>query len=152
MHLTYAFSCLVARGMRISSPILSSALLSFAYRFQAGMSNPTPRTRVVMHCDMDSFYAQVERERFPHWRHDAIAVVQNGSLCVTTNYHSRARGVPKTAHVDVVHAACPSIRFAGSNMPVRCVLRILVADFAQNSVTAQRARRGARRLRASAAS
>ena len=112
--------------MRISSPILSSALLSFAYRFQAGMSNPTPRTRVVMHCDMDSFYAQVERERFPHWRHDAIAVVQNGSLCVTTNYHSRARGVPKTAHVDVVHAACPSIRFAGSNMPVRCVLLSLL--------------------------
>jgi hypothetical protein len=51
--------------------------------------------RVIMHVDMDAFYASVDRERFPHWRGKPICVVQNGTLVVSSNYHARCRGYPK---------------------------------------------------------
>ena len=59
------------------------------------ISSSSKSSRVVMHIDMDCFYAQVERERYPHFRHYPIAVIQNGTLCVTTNYRVRARGLAK---------------------------------------------------------
>lgn len=69
-----------------------------------------------MHVDCDAFYAQVERERFPHWRGYPIAVVQNGTLCVTSNYRVRSRGAPKMGDPVPMLNACPTIKFAGSNM------------------------------------
>jgi nucleotidyltransferase/DNA polymerase involved in DNA repair len=69
-----------------------------------------------MHIDMDCFYAQVERERFPHFRHSPIAVIQNGTLCVTTNYRVRARGLAKMGSPVELFKHCPTIKFAGSDM------------------------------------
>lgn len=58
---------------------------------QQSKAPPKSKARVIMHVDMDCFYAQVERERFPAWRGSAIAVVQNGQLCVTSNYRARCQ-------------------------------------------------------------
>ena len=76
----------------------------------------------------DCFYAQVERERFPHWSGSPIAVVQNGTLVVTSNYRVRARGYPKMGAPEGM-LACPGIRYGGSNM-----VRYRAASKAWNAV------------------
>ena len=73
-------------------------------------------TRVVMHVDMDCFYAQVESQRHPQFLHHPLGVIQNGTLCVTTNYHCRGRGLPKMGAPADFAALCPSMKFAGSDM------------------------------------
>ena len=73
-------------------------------------------TRVVMHVDMDCFYASVESQRFPHFLDHALGVIQNGTLCVTTNYRCRVRGLPKMGAPADFASLCPSMRFAGSDM------------------------------------
>ncbi len=73
-------------------------------------------TRVIMHCDMDAYYSQVESQRHPHFLHHALGVIQNGTLCVTTNYHCRGRGLPKMGAPADFAALCPSMKFAGSDM------------------------------------
>jgi nucleotidyltransferase/DNA polymerase involved in DNA repair len=80
-----------------------------------GAASSSRDRRVIMHCDMDCFYAQVERERFPHWKGLPISVIQNGALSVTTNYRVRTRGFPKMGAPEGMQAA-PAIKFAGSNM------------------------------------
>ena len=69
-----------------------------------------------MHVDMDCFYAQVESQRHPHFLHQPLGVIQNGTLCVTTNYHCRGRGLPKMGAPADFAALCPAMRFAGSDM------------------------------------
>ena len=73
-------------------------------------------TRVIMHVDCDCFYASVESQRHPHFLHSPLGVIQNGTLCVTTNYHCRARGLPKMGPPADFAALCPSMQFAGSDM------------------------------------
>ena len=81
--------------------------------YHAGAKKPT---RVIMHVDFDCFYAQVESHRFPHLRYRPLGVVQNGTLCVTTNYRARARGLPKTAAPGPMAVVCPEAAFVGSDM------------------------------------
>ena len=50
--------------------------------------------RVVIHVDVDCFYAQVEELRNPTLKGKPLAVTQK-YLCVTTNYAARARGLPR---------------------------------------------------------
>ena len=69
-----------------------------------------------MHVDMDCFYAQVESQRHPHFLHHPLGVIQNGTLCVTTNYHCRGRGLPKMGAPADFAALCSSMKFAGSDM------------------------------------
>jgi DNA polymerase iota len=50
--------------------------------------------RVVLHIDVDCFYAQVEEARNPSLRGKPLAVTQK-YLCVTANYAARQAGVTK---------------------------------------------------------
>jgi hypothetical protein len=72
--------------------------------------------RCIMLLDMDCYYAQCEAEHYPHLRNEPLAVLQNGTLCVTTNYRIRARGLPKMAPGPVLAKLCPRARFVGSDM------------------------------------
>lgn len=72
-----------------------------------------------MHMDMDCFYAQVERERFPEWANFPVAVVQNGTLCVATNYAVRLRGSKKIGQAGLLHHLLPETKFAGRYVRVQ---------------------------------
>lgn len=65
-----------------------------------------------MHMDMDCFYAQVDRERFPAWVGQPIAVVQTGVLCVTSNYRIRMRGAKKIGEVKPLQTLIPHTKFS----------------------------------------
>ncbi len=67
----------------------------------------------VFSLSQDCFYAQVERERFPHWLGKPIAVVQNGAMCVAVNYDVRMRGSKKIGQAAILHRLVPQTMFAG---------------------------------------
>lgn len=96
----------------------TAASRSSASSSTSSSSPPLPSLsfRVVMHVDMDCFYAAVEQERFPHFRGFPIAVVQNGTLAVTTNYRARGRGLAKTGPPEPMREQCAEMRFVGSDM------------------------------------
>ena len=64
--------------------------------------------RVVLHIDVDCFYAQVEENRRPALRGRPLAVTQK-YLCVTANYAARERGVAKMMGVAEAKRACPEL-------------------------------------------
>ena len=64
--------------------------------------------RVVLHIDVDCFYAQVEENRRPALRGRPIAVTQK-YLCVTANYAARERGVAKMMGIAEAKRACPEL-------------------------------------------
>lgn len=62
---------------------------------------PTDATHVILHCDLDCFYAQVERERL-HLPHDAaVAVVQWGSA-LAVSYPARKFGIKRGSRADEI--------------------------------------------------
>jgi DNA polymerase iota len=74
------------------------------------MARKAPDTaRVVIHVDVDCFYAQVEENRNPALRGKPLAVTQK-YLCVTTNYAARARGVAKMMGLKDAVAQCPELQ------------------------------------------
>ncbi|KAI9336772.1 hypothetical protein BDR26DRAFT_804258 [Obelidium mucronatum] len=66
------------------------------------------RNRVVIHVDLDSFYAQVEQVRLGLPREQPLAV-QQWQLLVAVNYAARAKGLKKMSTVAEAKAACPEI-------------------------------------------
>ncbi len=65
--------------------------------------------RVVIHIDVDCFYAQVEELRNPTLQGKPLAVTQK-YLCVTTNYAARAKGVAKMMGLKEAVAVCPELQ------------------------------------------
>jgi len=64
--------------------------------------------RVIVHIDVDSFYAQVEELRDPSLPGRPLAVTQK-YLVVTCNYAARARGVTKLMATATALAKCPEL-------------------------------------------
>jgi len=64
--------------------------------------------RVVLHLDLDCFYAQVEEVRNPALRGRPMGVSQK-FLLVTCNYAARALKVPKMVPVAEARAVCPDL-------------------------------------------
>jgi len=64
--------------------------------------------RVVLHLDLDCFYAQVEEVRNPALRGRPMGVSQK-FLLVTCNYSARALKVPKMVPVAEARAVCPDL-------------------------------------------
>eukprot|EP00879_Flechtneria_rotunda_P004575 GHRR01004830.1.p1 GENE.GHRR01004830.1~~GHRR01004830.1.p1 ORF type:complete len:291 (+),score=85.23 GHRR01004830.1:585-1457(+) len=64
--------------------------------------------RVILHFDVDCFYAQVEEGRHPSWRGKPLAVTQK-YLVVTANYPARAAGVTKLMGIQEALAVCSSL-------------------------------------------
>ncbi|ORY46542.1 DNA/RNA polymerase [Rhizoclosmatium globosum] len=66
------------------------------------------KARVVIHVDLDSFYAQVEQVRLGLPRDQPLAV-QQWQLLTAVNYAARAFGIKKMSSVEEAKAACPDI-------------------------------------------
>jgi len=64
--------------------------------------------RVIIHIDIDCFYAQVEMNKRPELR-DKPMGVQQKNIVVTCNYAARARGVGKCVYIPQAMEACPEL-------------------------------------------
>lgn len=78
----------------------------------AGHSKSVPARnaagRVIVHVDLDCFYAQVEMVRNPELRDKPLGVQQK-SLVVTSNYEARKLGVKKLMSVKDAKEKCPQL-------------------------------------------
>ncbi|CEG48784.1 DNA polymerase iota/DNA damage inducible protein [Plasmopara halstedii] len=72
------------------------------------MSDDGSTTRVIIHLDLDCFYAQVEQRRLHIPEGKPVAVQQWGSL-LAINYDARKYGVKKGDFVDDAKKKCPQI-------------------------------------------
>ncbi|EDQ91850.1 uncharacterized protein MONBRDRAFT_14321 [Monosiga brevicollis MX1] len=64
--------------------------------------------RVILHFDLDCFYAQVHMVQEPELRLKPLGVQQK-TIFATVNYVARARGVPKMARISEAQRICPDI-------------------------------------------
>ncbi|OQR91975.1 hypothetical protein THRCLA_08831 [Thraustotheca clavata] len=64
--------------------------------------------RVIIHLDLDCFYAQVEHERLGISQNEPLAVQQWGSL-LAVNYAARPFGVNRSDHIGDARKKCPQI-------------------------------------------
>lgn len=68
--------------------------------------------RVIMHLDMNAFFASVEQQTYPELRGKPIAVIGTGRTVVTTaSYEARAFGVKTGMNTWQAKQACPQIIF-----------------------------------------
>ncbi|KAG6590552.1 DNA polymerase iota/DNA damage inducible protein [Phytophthora cinnamomi] len=74
----------------------------------AGDEAASPSTRVIIHLDLDCFYAQVEQRRLKIPDGQPVAVQQWGSL-LAVNYDARKFGVERGDFVDDAKKKCPHI-------------------------------------------
>ncbi|MET0787426.1 MAG: DNA polymerase IV [Paenisporosarcina sp.] len=72
-----------------------------------------PTSRVILHIDMNSFYASVEQSYDPSLKGKAIAIAGNPKerrgILVTCSYEARARGVYTTMSVWEAKRKCPEL-------------------------------------------
>ncbi|XP_039477170.1 DNA polymerase iota isoform X4 [Oreochromis aureus] len=69
---------------------------------------PVPAHRVILHFDLDCFYAQVEMIRNPALREVPLGIQQK-YIIVTCNYVARERGVNKLMSVTDAKEKCPEL-------------------------------------------
>ncbi|XP_065804451.1 DNA polymerase iota [Labrus bergylta] len=69
---------------------------------------PTPAHRVILHFDLDCFYAQVEMIRNPALREVPLGIQQK-YIIVTCNYVAREQGVTKLMSVTAAKEKCPQL-------------------------------------------
>ncbi|XP_069034400.1 DNA polymerase iota [Embiotoca jacksoni] len=89
----------------------SAALSPAAAAAAAGQSankTPGPAHRVILHFDLDCFYAQVEMIRNPALREVPLGIQQK-YIIVTCNYVARERGVTKLMSVIDAEEKCPEL-------------------------------------------
>ncbi|KAI9916874.1 hypothetical protein PsorP6_017823 [Peronosclerospora sorghi] len=72
------------------------------------MADDDSMTRVIIHLDLDCFYAQVEQRRLKIPEGQPVAVQQWGSL-LAVNYEARKFGVERGDFVDQAKKKCPQI-------------------------------------------
>ncbi|KAI1900026.1 hypothetical protein AGOR_G00045770 [Albula goreensis] len=71
-------------------------------------STQAPVCRIILHFDLDCFYAQVEMIRNPELRNKPLGIVQK-YIVVTCNYLARAYGVTKLMSVADAKEKCPQL-------------------------------------------
>ncbi|XP_029998527.1 DNA polymerase iota [Sphaeramia orbicularis] len=69
---------------------------------------PTPAHRVIVHFDLDCFYAQVEMIRNPALKNVPLGIQQK-NIVVTCNYVAREQGVTKLMFVTDAMEKCPQL-------------------------------------------
>ncbi|XP_044149193.1 DNA polymerase iota-like isoform X1 [Bufo gargarizans] len=74
----------------------------------AASGSPSLARRVILHLDMDCFYAQVEMIRNPELREKPLGVQQK-TLMVTCNYVARNLGVNKCMSIREAREKCPQL-------------------------------------------
>ncbi|KAM7415775.1 hypothetical protein PAMA_018034 [Pampus argenteus] len=89
------------------SSLTDSAPLSPAAASGSNLSK-TPAHRVIVHFDLDCFYAQVEMIRNPALRHVPLGIQQK-YIIVTCNYVARQQGLTKLMSVTDAKEKCPQL-------------------------------------------
>ncbi|XP_053557094.1 DNA polymerase iota isoform X2 [Bombina bombina] len=80
-----------------------------AARSSRNLERPgTTLNRIIMHLDMDCFYAQVEMIRNPDLRNKPLGVQQK-HIVVTCNYEARSLGVNKLMYIKEAKEKCPQL-------------------------------------------
>ena len=69
--------------------------------------------RIILHIDMDCFYAQVEHVRMSIPREEPLAVQQWDGL-IAVNYAARARGITRHMRVAEAKAKCPALHLSAA--------------------------------------
>jgi len=84
--------------------------------------------RVIVHIDVDCYYAQVETLRNPALVDKPMAVTQK-YICVTSNYCARARGVGKLMAIAEAQQRCPELVLVNGEdlTPYRAMARRVLA-------------------------
>ncbi|XP_036955092.1 DNA polymerase iota isoform X2 [Acanthopagrus latus] len=91
-----------------SVPFSSPATASVSGPSHSKTSVPTPAHRVILHFDLDCFYAQVEMLRNPALREVPLGIQQK-YIIVTCNYVARELGVTKLMSVASAKEKCPQL-------------------------------------------
>ena len=89
-------------------PLVSPAKKTRSTRCRPPIVSKWGNSRVIIHVDIDCFYAQVEMLRDPSLR-DRPLGIQQKSIVVTCNYVARARGVSKLSLVSEAKRKCPDL-------------------------------------------
>ncbi|CAJ1069302.1 DNA polymerase iota isoform X1 [Xyrichtys novacula] len=92
----------------VDSPPLSPARASVSGSSLNWTSGPAPAHRVILHFDLDCFYAQVEMIRNPALRQVPLGIQQK-YIIVTCNYVAREQGVTKLMSVTAAKEKCPQL-------------------------------------------
>ncbi|PIV85097.1 MAG: DNA polymerase IV, partial [Nitrospirae bacterium CG17_big_fil_post_rev_8_21_14_2_50_50_9] len=73
--------------------------------------------RIILHMDMDAFFASVEQQTRPGLRGKPIAVIGSGKRTVvtTSSYEARARGVRTGMNIFEARRVCPEILLVVGN-------------------------------------
>ncbi|KAH0512558.1 DNA polymerase iota [Microtus ochrogaster] len=95
-----------ARGGRWGSASLSRSGLATV--FDQGVPTRISSARVIVHMDLDCFYAQVEMISNPELKDKPLGVQQK-YLVVTCNYEARKLGVKKLMSVKDAKEKCPQL-------------------------------------------
>eukprot|EP01025_Chloroclados_australasicus_P047712 TRINITY_DN5379_c0_g1_i5.p1 TRINITY_DN5379_c0_g1~~TRINITY_DN5379_c0_g1_i5.p1 ORF type:complete len:289 (+),score=10.79 TRINITY_DN5379_c0_g1_i5:92-958(+) len=76
--------------------------------FREGSPSGLNPGRVIIHLDIDAFYAQVEEVRQPSLRNVPLGVTQK-HIIVTCNYQARSKGVRKLQTITSALKDCPDL-------------------------------------------
>lgn len=77
--------------------------------------------RIILHIDLNSFFASVEQLLQPKLAHQPVAVAGNPNerrgIVITCSYEARAYGVKTTMHVQEALKRCPHLHIVPPNFP-----------------------------------
>lgn len=111
-------------------------------------STPLPAQRIILHLDMDSFYASVEMAEHPEYRSKPVVIgadpkqgTGRGVVC-TCSYEARAFGIQSAMPVSQAYSLCPDAVFLPPRFPVyirvsekvMAILKSCGFDFEQVSI------------------
>ncbi|XP_058493069.1 DNA polymerase iota [Solea solea] len=91
-----------------SAPLSSAAASAFSGPVLGRTPGPTSAHRVILHFDLDCFYAQVEMIRNPALREVPLGIQQK-YIIVTCNYVAREQGLTKLMSVTDAKEKCPQL-------------------------------------------
>uniref|UniRef100_UPI00398E83A6 DNA polymerase iota isoform X3 n=1 Tax=Pristiophorus japonicus TaxID=55135 RepID=UPI00398E83A6 len=97
----------INRSLLTPAAAASGELTGDSYNY-AIQDTDVPGYRVIVHIDLDCFYAQVEMIRNPEFKGFPLAVHQK-HLVVTCNYEARKYGVSKIMSVSEAKEKCPHV-------------------------------------------
>lgn len=94
--------------------------------------------RIIVHMDMDAYFAQVEQRDHPEWRNTPVAITngQLGSCIITSSYEARVRGVKTGMKLAEAKQLCPQLLqvpsrpavYAAISKDIMCALSAISPD------------------------
>ncbi len=81
-------------------------------------------TRVIMHADLDAFYASVEQREHPEWHGKPVVVGADPKLgkgrgvVMTCSYEARKFGIRSAMPISIAYRLCPTAIYTPPNFPL----------------------------------